>query len=184
MFKIKKYAFLVVLITNIFTFSCSKKTTIIQQEIEQKRIQETAFVYTDLAYVKENIYSLSPGKKHKIQAGLNTIIFNGPVYIKIPKEPLININDESAAAVALTSCLSALPVCPISLIFINMAIGKTDKIEADCNGSIVFNAYRNRLYTVRIFYSEEGLPELRLYYKRNTVAKELLECVIPNKLDK
>ncbi|MGB1799550.1 MAG: hypothetical protein ACPHLK_01830 [Gammaproteobacteria bacterium] len=91
---------------------------------------------------------------------------------------------KSAAAVALTSCLSALPVCPISLIFINMAIGKTDKIEADCNGSIVFNAYRNRLYTVRIFYSEEGLPELRLYYKRNTVAKELLECVIPNKLDK
>lgn len=141
--------------------------------------RKIAYIKTILSNIKLNGYALPQNRKEKMDIGNNNISFDGLVLIKIPKEPLIRVGKEKSAAAAVGACVMALPLCPLSLLFINMAVGTTTLIETNCYGDIIFDAWENETYSIKLIDIEKTYPELRIANKSDVViARTTLKCEV------
>ncbi len=151
---------------------------------EKQKKRKIAFINTSLSNIKLNGYLLTPNRRERIDVGNNIIVFEGLVLFEINKEPIINVDKKTVTGAAVGACVAALPLCPISLLFINFAVGTTAQVEANCYGNLNFDAWEDEIYTIRLLDVGEIFPELRVVnYNNVSTASTKLECETPSQLN-
>jgi len=146
------------------------------------KIVESAYIIAKSQNFKINGFSLHQDRKTRISIGKNVLVFDGYVVLEIPKEPMIDVSPEKAAGVAIATCITVLPLCPINLMLLNTAIGKTKYIERKCFGDVEFFAKNNEIYQVMLEKSSEIEPIIKVIFKSNSavVDEKHINCNVMN----
>lgn len=137
-----------------------------------------AYVHTKIPYFTIDGNIIEPDTYTKIHPGEVTVKFDGPVFVTVPKEPLLEVPPEKRNRTALTACLTTLPICPLTMMFLEMAVGKTTPVETKCHRSLNFVADANEKYQIKLVETKNIVPEINIVRLSDniSVAKSLTTC--------
>ena len=109
---------------------------------------------------------------------LTTITYDGPINITIDSPAIVPVEEKNAGKNAMTACLAALPICPLTLTLMAAISGTKKHVEADCNTTVNFVPVENQDYFVKLEATDNVLPVLKIINKISglTVASEKLRC--------
>jgi len=172
---------------------CSKQSieskytqTIPQTEYTPEPEPELAYVSTSTINFKINNYPLSENERKTILIGINNVSFNGLVKLTITSDPIVDVNKEQANAAKFTACISALPLCPLTLLLMQIAFEENSIVDATCNGELNFYALNNKSYFLKLETTEDINPKILVISSSDNakVAERTTECDVTNTIDK
>ena len=140
-------------------------------------VEPAASIKSTIPYVFVDGVELRANVTQSIETGTRRVLFDGPVYLDMPTEALIEASDEQTAAVIIGSCVAALPLCPLSIALIKAVSSDTERIEAKCKATFSFVAGVDEKYVIRMVKEEGIFPEFRIINSYDTVlANEVVRC--------
>ncbi|MBL1142569.1 MAG: hypothetical protein HND53_11100 [Proteobacteria bacterium] len=168
-----KALYLVLILT--ITFGCSIKpfnSKNIQTKLTPAYTEpepERAYIITSTSNFKINGVSLEKNVRESINTGINIITFDGPVKVTVPSKPIIEAEKEQANAAKFTACISALPLCPVTLLLMQIAFDKTSIVEARCTGELEFYANNLHSYSINLYTNENTVPKISIVSINNDI---------------
>ncbi|MFT4562407.1 MAG: hypothetical protein ACI9BW_002151 [Gammaproteobacteria bacterium] len=108
--------------------------------------------------------------------------FDGPVWLTIPKQPLVVMDQEKRNGAKVAACPATLPVCPITLLLMGTVIGNSVRVEAKCTGSLVFEAEKDEYYRIKLEETTNIIPVIKVIKTSNgsVVAAQTCSCESPD----
>ena len=159
---------------SLFLTACSNSRTI---EIGNPVEKEVATIQTNVPGIFINATPLEQNARQEISIGINQVRFSGPVILNVNKEPLLKANKETVTAASVGACVAVLPLCPLSLLLVNVAYGETSQAEVNCKADIELDAWSNENYKIKLVEVENDLVELRINNKDEvTITSTGLDC--------
>lgn len=146
--------------------------------------KEIAFVYTKIPYFQVDNDDLVPDSTMKLSAGKKLLTFDGPVRLKIPKQPVFETETEKRDHAKLTACLVTLPICPITLLLMNTVVGDNIDIEANCSGALTIYLKNEVNYRIKLEETAEIVPVIKVIRRFDgvVIAEKPVTCETSEKL--
>lgn len=107
-----------------------------------------------------------------------TVTYSGPVNLTVASKPIVPIKEENVSKNAMTACLAALPICPLTLTLMAAVSGTRKHVEANCSTTLTFLPNANEKYFVKLEATDNILPVLKIIQKTEgtVIASEKLSC--------